>query len=275
MGTSESSSSSKFISWHRLFGVALIDFLRDLPLDIELERDLSHKRQLLDVVIVRRENAVIERRLPDGLENLAHHNLITYKSFREPFENWTMKELMGHYVNYRKQISPSLDDLLPEEEFRLYGVCTRFPRKFAEKFQLEPMTDGVYQVSWGGDWIRLIVLSEIGDGEHNALWRLFSGIPERIQAGATDYRKLQGEASTILEQLFEYYGLEGLTMPYTIEDFRRDYVREHAEELVKDIPIEVRLKNLSSDELLKHISPDEIRKYLERLEKTTGESPEE
>jgi hypothetical protein len=64
-------------------------------------------------------------------------------------------------------------------------------------------------------------------------------------------------------------------MPYTIEDFRRDYVREHAEELVKDIPIEVRLKNLSSDELLKHISPDEIRKYLERLEKTSGESTDE
>lgn len=64
-------------------------------------------------------------------------------------------------------------------------------------------------------------------------------------------------------------------MPYTIEDFRRDYVREHAEELVKDIPVDVRLKGVptdellkrvSPDELLKYVSPDEIRKFLENLE---------
>jgi hypothetical protein len=43
---------------------------------------------------------------------------------REPFDDWALKELTGHYVNYRKQISLSLDNLLPEEQFRLYGICT-------------------------------------------------------------------------------------------------------------------------------------------------------
>ncbi|MEN8219945.1 MAG: hypothetical protein ABFS56_27070 [Pseudomonadota bacterium] len=32
---------------------------------------------------------------------------------REPLDVWAIEELIGHYVNYRKQMSPSLDDLLP------------------------------------------------------------------------------------------------------------------------------------------------------------------
>jgi formylglycine-generating enzyme required for sulfatase activity len=45
-------------------------------------------------------------RLRDGLDNLAGHNLLTYKSLREPLDDWALQELTGHYVNYRKQASP-------------------------------------------------------------------------------------------------------------------------------------------------------------------------
>jgi hypothetical protein len=34
-----------------------------------------------------------------------------------------VKELVGYYVAYRKLVSPSPSDLLPEEQFRLYAVC--------------------------------------------------------------------------------------------------------------------------------------------------------
>jgi DNA-binding NarL/FixJ family response regulator len=40
-----------------------------------LEQDLSLKKQLLDVVILRREEGPFSGRLPDGLEDLARHNL--------------------------------------------------------------------------------------------------------------------------------------------------------------------------------------------------------
>jgi hypothetical protein len=53
------------------------------------------------------------------------HNLITFKSHQEALDDWALKELTGHYVNYRKQVSPSLQQLLPEEEFRASGLRLR------------------------------------------------------------------------------------------------------------------------------------------------------
>ncbi len=39
--------------WHQLFGLSLVDLLHDQPMTVELEKDLSLKQQLLDVVILR------------------------------------------------------------------------------------------------------------------------------------------------------------------------------------------------------------------------------
>ena len=38
------------IDWHRLFGIALTDFFADSSFIVELEKDLSLKRQMLDIV---------------------------------------------------------------------------------------------------------------------------------------------------------------------------------------------------------------------------------
>src|SRR5712692_2455901 len=108
-------------NWHRLFGLMLTDFFIDSPFIVELEKDLSLKKQLLDVVILRRGEGRFAGQLPDGFEDLAAHNLITFKSHQEALDDWALKELTGHYVNYRKQVSPSLQRLLPEEQFRLYA----------------------------------------------------------------------------------------------------------------------------------------------------------
>ena len=81
---------------------------------MELEKDLSIKQQWLDVVVLRKMPGVFQRRLPDGLEGLADHNLLTYKSMHEPLDDWALKELVGHYVNYRKQVGLSMNDLMPE-----------------------------------------------------------------------------------------------------------------------------------------------------------------
>ena len=42
-----------------------------------------------------------------------------------------MKELVGHYVAYRKLVSPSPSELLPEDQFRLYAVAARFPHNLS------------------------------------------------------------------------------------------------------------------------------------------------
>src|SRR5438067_6866353 len=108
--------------WHRLFGLLLTDFFSGSPFTVEVERDLSQQQQLLDVVIVRRGRGRFTGALPDGLGELAAHNLITFKSHREALDDWAIRELIAHYVAYRKLVSPSPSDLLPEEQFQLYAV---------------------------------------------------------------------------------------------------------------------------------------------------------
>src|SRR5688572_12734211 len=92
---------SEPVSWHRLFGLSLIDFFRGTPVEVKLEEDLSLKQQRLDVVILRKVAVPLTLRLPDGFEELAAHNLITFKSYQEALDGWALNELVGHYVNYR------------------------------------------------------------------------------------------------------------------------------------------------------------------------------
>jgi hypothetical protein len=73
--------------WHRLFGLLLNDFFTGSPFIVEIERDLSVQQQMLDVVIVRRGRGRFAGRLPDGLEGLLAHNLITFKSHRETLDS--------------------------------------------------------------------------------------------------------------------------------------------------------------------------------------------
>src|SRR5437016_5177490 len=129
--------------WHRLFGLSLVDFFRGMPVRVELEKDLSLKQQLLDVVIIRKEAAPLPCRLPDGFDDLAAYNLVSFKSYQEALDGWALNELIGHYVNYRKQVSPSMQDLLPESDFRLFAVSVRFPQGLARQAALTPVRPGV------------------------------------------------------------------------------------------------------------------------------------
>lgn len=267
------------IHWHRLLGLVLTDFFTDSAWNVELEKDLSLKKQLLDIVILRQERGKIIDPLPDGLEGLKPHNLLTFKSVREPLDDWALKELTGHYVNYRKQISPSFDRLRPEDQFQLYGISTRYPQKIASQLCLTEVRQGVYDIDRGSDRIRLIVLSEIPHAEHNAVWHLFSGIPEEVEFAAREYRGRTKEISTVLNRLFENYQLEGMAMSYTMEDFQKDYVREHlgvlsVDDRLKGIPPEERIKNLPldaladllfSDRILEHINPEQKARLLQKL----------
>ena len=171
-----------------------------------------------------------------------------------------MKELTGHYVNYRKQVSPSLQQLLPEEEFRLFAVCARFPQKLAGQAVWEEKRPGIYHCRRGTDTIEVVVLRQLPQSAHNALWHLFSAAPEQVAFGVHEYRQRSPETSTVLYQLFEGYEKEGLAMSYTMEDFRRDYLKEH----VKELTPEERLADLSLEERLESFSPAAIEEYLKR-----------
>ncbi len=133
--------TAKF-DWHQMFGVILTDYFTDTPFEVETENDLSHHQQMLDVVIVRKGEGTLKEPLPDGLEDLAPHNLITFKSYHEALDDWALKELTGHYVNYRKQLGKRGEPMLPEGQFRLYAVCCRAPEKLAGEVTLTPVSEG-------------------------------------------------------------------------------------------------------------------------------------
>ena len=96
--------------WHRLFGLLLIDFFTDMPFAVDVERDLSQQQQLLDVVIVRRRRGKLTIALPDGLGDLAEHNLDHLQVAARGLDDWAIRELIAHYVAYRKLVSPSPSD---------------------------------------------------------------------------------------------------------------------------------------------------------------------
>ena len=231
----------------------------------------SLKKKFLDVVIIEKIEGKSVAQLPDGLERLSTHNLLTYKSLREPLDQWALEELIGHYVNYRKQISPSLDNLLPTTEFQLYAISTRYPKKLSQQLNFETTpAKGVYRVQFALHSIQLIVLNQIAQTPQNAIWHLFGGQAQQFNYGQQYYHWHLSEEKKALNQLYELYKIEGANMPYTWEDFDRDFTEEHLHLLKPDVV----LKHFSADEILQRFSPDEILQRFSPDDRLKGLSPE-
>lgn len=264
--------NSNIISWHRLFGLTLVDLFKGSNFEVELEKELSIKKQYLDVVIIRKIAGTLPLELPIGLENLVEHNLLTYKSFQESLDEWAIEELIGHYVNYRKLVSPSLNALLPPQQFQLYAISTRYPQKLLTKEQaFVKLSEGVFDLKWGNRQIRLLVLSQIPLEQQNALWLLFDGKAQDFCYGTQHYKWRDPRQQAVLNQLYELYHLKGAVMPYTIEDFEKEYIKSHlhllpAEERLLGVSLEERLKGLTPEEILKGLPPELIG-YLSELKK--------
>lgn len=186
--------------------------------------------------------------MPDGLETLAAHNLITFKSHREALDAWAIKELEGHYVAYRKLVSPSPAELVPEDQFRLYAVVARFPHNLSGQAPWKRVQAGVYDCQWGTDTIRVVVAGELPREAHNAPLHLFSASPALVRFAGGAYQRRSQNTSALLRQLFERLEGEGLAMSYTMEDFQRQFVKEHFPKLtpeerrdvLESLPAEVR-----------------------------------
>ncbi len=276
--------------WHRLFGLLLTDFFSGSPFVVEVERDLSVQQQLLDVLIVRRGRGRFAGRLPDGLDGLRLHNLLTFKSHHEALDAWAIKELIHHYVAYRKFVSPAPSALLPEDQFGLYAVAARFPHNLAQQVPWQRVQRGVYDCLWGTDTIRVLVAGELAREPHNAPLHLFSAAPELVAFGGAAYQRHSEQTSRLLNQLFERFQGEGFAVSYTMEDFNRQYIMEHFQKLTPEeqekvlqamppeqrlagLPPEQRLAGLPPEQRLAGLSEEQIRQYLERLTPKPSAAP--
>ncbi len=270
--------------WHRLFGLSWIDFFQGTAIGVETEIDLSLKQQFIDLVLIRKGPGPIPRPLPDGFEDLAAHNLLTFKSHQEALDGWALCELVGHYVNYRKQSSPSLQDLLPETDFRLFAVCARYPHNLAQQVALTSLREGVYEVQLVTLRIRVIVVHQLPQEEHNAMLLLFSAREALLRYGQEHYRPHSQETSSLLYQLFKAYSEEP-DMPDKLKEFVRQTIDEllaslpaeelrkrlSPEERLEGLPVEERLKGLSAEEVIRAL-PQETLEALARQLKANGPS---
>ncbi len=294
--------------WHRIFGIALTDLFIGRPWRVELELELAIKSQRLDVLIIERlsdqgaspdPSALAE--LPDGLDTLGAHNILTYKSIQESLNAWALDELIGHYVTYRKLVSqpasptpgdtpsaaapdPSADPLLastrlrPTADFRLFAVATREPRRLLR--QLHPSArrptawPGVYDLTWGQRPIRLIVLNAIAAHPRNAPWELFASELTRVRAGLTHYQPCDPAAYLLRYYLETIHRLELAAMAYTLEDLRHDTLRliikdtpkfspDESEALLARMDIEDRLRGLDPEEVLKRYAPEDLLRQID------------
>jgi hypothetical protein len=249
------------IAWHRIFGMALSQYFAGTAWKVDVEVDLSLRKQLLDLVILRHIADAPEPHWPDGFGTPAEYNLLTFKALKDPLVAWTLKELAGHGVNYRKYISPDLDHLLPEDHFRLLAATMHFPRQLASRVALQPQGPGAYDVAWGTDTIRILVLREMPEAEQNLVWNLFSGDAGRI---ARAFQRLQPQLrswSSTLNQLLGFYGLEGMAMPYTMEDLER----EVQERILSQLTPEQLLARLTPEQLLAGLTPERRQELLQSL----------
>jgi hypothetical protein len=273
--------------WHRLFGLLLTDFFSGSPFVVEVERDLSVQQQFLDVVIVRRTRGRFAGALPDGLGDLAEHNLITFKSHRETLDDWAVRELIAHYVAYRKLVSPSPSELLAEGRFRLYAVCARFPHNLSQQVPWQERQVGVYDCRWGLDTVRVVVAGELPREAQNAPLQLFSASPELVAFAGGAYRRRSEQTSRLLGQLFENLRAEGFAVSFTMEDFNRQYFKEHfarltpeeRRDVLQSLPPEERREVLQAlppeeqeevlrtllEQRLAGLSEEQIQQYLDRL----------
>jgi hypothetical protein len=266
------------MDWHRHFGLLLTDFFAGSPFIVELEKDLSLRQQYLDVVIVRKRKGQFAETLPDGLTDLADHNLITFKSHHETLDDWSLKELTGHYVNYRKQLSGPDQPLLPESAFRLYAVCSRFPQSLAHEVPWETVQPGVYRCRRGTDDIRVVAESQLPLSERNAPLHLFSASRERVRYGRQHSRQRSSNTSSLILELLEAYQEEGIVMPYTMENFQRDYAKKYFKDLtdeeqweaIRSLPPKKKREWIQN--LLAELTRDEVEKML-REGKTGGAAP--
>ncbi len=265
------------INWHRLFGLLLIDYFSDRGFRVELERDLSFKRQHLDVVIIEQKDKKVDLSdICDGFDNLGRHNLLSYKSKRQSLNFWALEELIGHYVNYRKLAAPTK---IKAEDIRLYAVSTRYPAQLLSAVSPKEIISGVYVIRVLSRDIRVLVLSRLPLAQRNAVLAFFSFDADKVRFALENYRWRMDDGSTVINQLLEKYSLEGLTMPYTMEQFRKEYIKAHLgdldpeeilsrfkpDERLKGLKPHERLKGLKPHERLKGLKPEEIETYLKKL----------
>jgi len=206
--------------------MVLDPLFKKLGFDTTPEVDLSRKKQLIDLIVVKKSDINVDfTKLPKEFwaefDDLNTHNLITFKTYSESFNPDALEELWGHHCNYLKI------NELERDQVNLYAITHHHPdlilKPFIDtKFVHIIKPDEVYDLHLGNvKKVRIIITKDT----NNPILALFSGNHKKVFEA---YEKLKNETdlmdqiSLYFKNIKAYYG-EELNEMYTKEDFFRDY----------------------------------------------------
>ncbi len=123
--------------WHRLAGLILEPLFKELGYETNVEVDVSLKRQIVDLIAVKKEVGKLTSSNLDPIfwqafDDFNEHNLISFKSYSESFTAKFLFELYGHLINYEKVNNVSIDRI------NLYVITYHYPRDILKPFEKIP-----------------------------------------------------------------------------------------------------------------------------------------
>jgi hypothetical protein len=129
----------------------------------------------------------------------------------------------------------------------------------------------------------VLVAGELPQEAHNAPLHLFSAAPGLVEFGSGAYRRRSEQTRRLLGQLLERLRGEGFAVSFTMEDFNRQYVKEHFKKLtpaerreaLESLPPEERrevLQALPVGQLLTLLSAEQVQQLRDQL--LTGRAPQ-
>lgn len=290
-----SESSSKTVTepndWHQFFGMVFAHQTVHLPYTLEVDYNVDRTEQLIDILLRKDDPNAPQPVLPDGMENLRIHNLLTFKSFQETLDLFTVRELLLYGLLYQKMQAPKGHDILPDDEIGLYAVSTRYPRDLFKTQRLEIIpaagVSGVYDVWYGPSYLRLIVIQELELESRNADFFLFSSREDQVKYGQENHNLKLPQFQFLVGKLLTRFNSTGGLMPKlkipTMEEVvheifhdptldKTGLVNQIPDDLrLQGLPVTKRLEGLSEAELLNHVSPEKrleglsAEEILERL----------
>lgn len=226
MKESPEKTESDKTNWHRLWGLMVAPLFEKLGCEVTVELDLSVKVQRLDMVVVTREDPVcfdgVNPDYYEGFEDLNEHNLISFKSFNESFNRTAIEEFYGHFTNYKKM--KNLED--QGRKINLYAVTHHFPRDLFVRYKNTEFLKCISENRLYDFKILTPIRFIVTNSFDHPILGLFSNRPEQIEKSTERLKKdgwLLKSVSAYLDQLYKYYSLEGVKMPYTQEMF----IKEH------------------------------------------------
>ena len=261
-----------------------------------MEKDLSMWQKFLDILLVREDQHSNwhPQHSPDGFapNDLRAHNLISFKSFQESFNSNAAEHLVACISDYRYWVqaekrphSGTEPELLPNDQLQTITVTAQYPRKLADELGANQWqstsSDGVYEMKWGTRPIRVIVCRRVEIATRNALWLLFSGDEERVAFAMQHFGLNNQEMSTILTDISETYQLQGLNMPYTIEDYKRECIEkalesiktlpaDEQEDVLEQLPADLRLRGLDAKDRLEGLDAQDRLEGLDAKDRLEG-----